>query len=97
VKTLPLSSSGASGVKVPASPEVVRRLWALGSCAPVPLISGYADAALTRDMPSSVARILGEPFASAELLASVREALDAPAGGARFAVSEGLPEEGGSR
>jgi two-component system, cell cycle sensor histidine kinase and response regulator CckA len=88
-----------SDVRMPvmSGPEFVRQLWALGSRTPVLLMSGYADAALTRDLPSSVARILGKPFASAELLAAVREVLDAPAGSVRVSASEGLPEEGGSR
>lgn len=81
-----------SDVRMPvmSGPEFVRQLWALGSRTPVLLMSGFADAALTRDLPGSVTRILGKPFATAELLAALRETM-APSA---VAPSQGLPEEG---
>ncbi len=75
---------------VMSGPEFVRQLWALGSRTPVLLMSGFADAALTRDLPGSVARILGKPFATAELLAALQEARAVPVDG----PTQGLPEEG---
>jgi two-component system, cell cycle sensor histidine kinase and response regulator CckA len=84
-----------SDVRMPvmSGPEFVRQLWALGSRTPVLLMSGFADAALTRDLPGSVARILGKPFATAELLAALR-AIASPAAAES---PEGLPEAGGTR
>lgn len=88
-----------SDVRMPvmSGPEFVRQLWALGSRTPVLLMSGFADGALTRELPPSVVRVLGKPFATADLLAAVDASLAALPNVGQASTPEGLPAEGGSR
>jgi CheY-like chemotaxis protein len=82
-----------SDVRMPvmSGPEFVRQLRGAGSRTPVLLMSGFADEALVRDLPSTVAQVLAKPFPSAVLLAAVRDAL---AVAEREGGGQGLPVEG---
>ncbi len=68
-----------SDVRMPvmSGPEFVRQLRVAGSRLPVVLMSGFADAELTRSLPPGVRELLQKPFATAELFRAVREALAA--------------------
>jgi PAS domain S-box-containing protein len=68
-----------SDVRMPvmSGPEFVRQLRVAGSRLPVVLMSGFADAELTRSLPVGVRELLQKPFATAELFRAIREALAA--------------------
>ncbi len=72
-----------SDVRMPvmSGPEFVRQLRTQGSQIPVVLMSGFADAELTRSLPDGVTQVLAKPFVAADMLTALRDALSGVAQG----------------